>query len=209
MRSNCWAKSLEPEYYGKVEFLYEAEEQERQKILKMLEIAGRMVWDYFGKKCDYDVLICDGGWCMEVQTISREHGKSSEYKLYDIKYLALTDYNLSEIIIRKDVAKFAQYLHEMIHCIIPKSYPQQLREGLAWYFTLEIMKPYPYLRPNYPNWVADIYINPVRSLVETFGLDFIKQFAAGKAEIEESAIPEDAKDLFLPEEVFFRKKKFY
>jgi len=208
MRSNCWAKSLEPEYYGKVEFLYEAEERERQKILKMLEIAGKMVSDYFGKKCDYDILVCDGGWCMEVQTISRERG-GSEYRLHDIKYLAMTDYDLQEIIIRKDIAKFAQYLHEMIHCIIPKSYPQQLREGLAWYFTLEIMKPYPYLRPNYPNWVADLYINPVRSLVETFGLDFIKQFVAGKAEIEESAIPEDAKDLFLPEEVFFRKKKFY
>ncbi len=194
-------------YCGKVEFLYEAEGEERQKILKMLEVAGKMVSDYFGSKCKYDVLVCDGGWCMELQVISRERGNSKKYRLRSPDYMAITDYNLSEIIIRKDVAKFAQYLHEMIHCVIPKSYPHQLREGLAWFFTLEIIRPYPYLRPSYPMWIADIYIRPVRSLVETFGLDFIKNFATGNAEIEESAVPEDAKDLFLPEAVFFRKKK--
>jgi hypothetical protein len=197
------------DYYGRVQFLYEVDEQEQQKILKMLEIAGKMVSDYFGKRSDYDVLICDGGWCMEVQTIVRESAKGHEYKLHDMKFLALTDYNLNEIVIRKDVAKFAQYIHEMIHSIIPKRYPHQLREGLAWYFTLEILKPYPYLRPNYPNWVGEMYISPVRSMVKFFGHDFIKDFTIGRSEIEESKVPDDAKELFLPEEVFYRRKKFY
>ncbi|NOJ27835.1 MAG: hypothetical protein DA330_07495 [Nitrososphaera sp.] len=195
---------MRPSSLGKIDFLYDCDEVERQKILYMLEVAGQMVIDYFGKKCNFDVLVCDGGWCMEVQTISRERGQTA--RTHSTKFLAFTDYNLNEIVIRKDSAKFVHYLHEMIHCVIPKKYPNQLREGLAWFFTLQLIKPYPYLRPNYPMWIAEIYINPVKSLVGKFGVDFIKDFAVGTASIEESALPEDAKDLFLPEEVFFRKK---
>lgn len=195
-------------YCRNVSFLYDASEEERKKTISMLEIAGKMVSDYFGKKCEFDLLICDDAWCMEVQTVSRERGSGNKFRLHDAKYLGLTDYNLDEIILRTDRAKFAHYLHEMIHCVIPKQHPQQLREGLSWYFTIEILKPYHYLRPNYPRWVATIYIKPVKSMVKVFGHEFMKQFAVGNAVIEESAIPEDAKDLFLPEDIFFRKKKF-
>lgn len=156
-------------YAGRVQFLYEADEKERQKILRMLGIAANIVSNYFGKKSDFDVVIVEDGWSMELQTISRERRR-----FYDTKYLAVTDLNLREIVIRKDVARLAQYIHELIHSITPREYPHQLREGLAYYFTLEILKSCECQMPRYSAWVDDLYVKPTRSLVKAFGLDVVR-----------------------------------
>lgn len=191
-------------YGGKVHFLYDADQKERRKILAMLGMAATMVSEYFGRKCEFDVVICDDAWCMELQAASREHGKR-----HNIKYLALTDHNLREVIIRKDVAKFAQYIHEMIHSITPRRYTHQLREAIAYYFTFEILRNHPDLYPTHPPSADELYVRPLGSMVRTLGLDVVKRFAIGNAKIKESEVPKDAKDLFLPEHIFYRKKKFY
>ena len=116
---------------------------------------------------------------------------------------------MREIIIRFDLAKFGHYLHELLHGIIHTDYTQQLREGLAWYFTMKLTELYRYVRPSYPSWVDNLYLYPVNKLARIVGDNFLKDFAVGKASIQEDALPGDIQDLFQTEEVFYAKKRYY
>jgi hypothetical protein len=158
----------------------------------------------------FDIVICGGSWEMEIQVISRiKEELSSLQNHYDVtKSVAITDNRLQEIVIRYDVAKFGHYLHELIHGAIAKQYhTHQMREGLAWYFTLNLLEPYKYTIPSYPKWVDDLYINRVKKMAHIVGIDFLKDFAIGKASIVEEAFPIDVQELFLPEVIFYAKRR--
>jgi len=166
-----------------------------------------MINDHFGIVTSFDVLICRGRWEMEVQVISRK--SQSPFSAYnDTKFVGITDYRLREIVIRCDIAKFGHYLHELIHGIISNKHTHQLREGFAWYFTLKLTEGYRYVRPSYPSWVDGLYLYPVNRLAEIVGDEFLKDLAVGKASIQYDILPRDVQDLFMPEEVFYLKKRY-
>lgn len=190
-----------------ITFLTNTTSDEIQKISSLVEYANKTIDEYFGIVTSFDILICRGSWEMEVQTISRK--QHSEFSMYsDSKFIGMTDYRLGEIIIRCDIAKFGHYLHELIHGIISKNYSHQLREGLAWYFTLKLTEKYRYVRPSYPSWVDEMYVYPTKRLAEILGDDFLKDFALGKASLQYEALPNDVQDLFKPEEIFYSKRKY-
>jgi hypothetical protein len=114
-----------------------------------IESANNIIYEYFGTTTSFDIIICHGSWEMEVQIISRIHNLSSG-QYYNTKSAAITDYRLKEIIVRFDAAKFGHYLHELVHGILSTRHPHQLREGLAWFFTLLLTDSKKYLRPTYP-----------------------------------------------------------
>jgi hypothetical protein len=208
---------------GKITFLTEdITFDEIQKLSTLVLTARKMVEEYFGVKTTFDILICKGRWEMEVQVMSRREGRRGPIngnrrsstnlrgEYYDLAgSVGITDYRLEEIIIRYDIAKFGHYLHEMIHAVISKEYPQQLREGLAWYFTLKLTEKHRYVRPQYPTWVDRLYISPVRKLAQILGDDdFLRDFAVGRASLEEEGIKdEEIQDMFLPAELFYSKKQ--
>ncbi len=208
---------------GKITFLTEdITFDEIQKLSTLVLTARKMVEEYFGVKTTFDILICKGRWEMEVQVMSRREGRKGPIngnrrsstnlrgEYYDLSgSVGITDYRLEEIIIRYDIAKFGHYLHEMIHAVIVKDYPQQLREGLAWYFTLKLTEKHRYVRPQYPAWVERLYISPVRKLAQILGDDdFLRDFAVGRASLEEEGIKdEEIQDMFLPAELFYSKKQ--
>lgn len=194
-----------PTIEQRISFFCDLEESEKQNIRALATHANKMIFDYFNRNCEFDIIICEGAWCMEVQTISRR--KSNESLSFNDTAFSLTDVRLKEIVVRKDKAKFGHYLHEMIHSVIRRGFPEQLREALAWYFTMELTESSIYVRPNYSSWVGDLYLEPIGVFAAIFGKDFVKEFALGNAEIEDSALPEDVYALFLPEE-FYHSKKF-
>jgi hypothetical protein len=176
--------------------------------LTLIDNANNIIDKDFGVRTSFDIVICRGGWEMEIQFISRRH--ESPLQLYDdTKSVSITDYRLREIIIRFDLAKFGHYLHELLHGIINTDYTQQLREGLAWYFTMKLTESYRYVRPSYPSWVDNLYLYPVNKLARIVGDNFLKDFAVGRASIQEDALPGDIQDLFQTEEVFYAKKRYY
>lgn len=145
---------------------------------------------------------------MEVQIVSRIHNlPSGQY--YNTRSAAITDYYLKEIVVRFDVAKFGHYLHELIHGILNSRHSHQLREGLAWYFTLMFTDSQRYLRPNYPGFLNELYIYPVKKMANILGEEFLKDFALGNATIHEEAFSQDVRELFLPEQVFYTKKRYF
>jgi hypothetical protein len=145
---------------------------------------------------------------MEVQVISRK--SQSMLSMYsDTRFVGITDYRLEEIVIRCDIARFGHYLHELIHGIISKTHPHQLREGLAWYFTLKLTEGYRYVRPSYPSWVDVLYVYPVNRLAEIVGDEFLKDLAVGKASMQYDLLPRDVQDLFVSEEAFYSKKRHH
>ena len=168
--------------------------------------ADEIIAEYFGVRTSFDIVICHGSWEMEIQVISRRRELPLQYD--DTKSVAITDYRLKEIIIRHDVAKFGHYLHELIHGIISKNHSQQLREGLAWYFTLKLTERCRYVRPKYPAWIDNLYLYPVKKLAQITGDDFLKDFALGKGVIQEDMLPPDVQELFLPEEFYYAKKRY-
>jgi hypothetical protein len=191
-----------------ITFLTDATIDEIQKVFSLIEYANKTIDEYFGIITSFDILICRGSWEMEVQVISRKQSKfSATYD--DTKSIGITDYRLEEIVIRYDIAKFGHYLHELIHGIISKIHPHQLREGLAWYFTLKLTEEYRYVRPPCPSWVNEVYIYPTKRLAEIVGDDFLKDLAIGKALVQHELLPKGVQDLFLPEEVFYSKMTFY
>jgi hypothetical protein len=188
-------------------FLTEASSAEMQNISLLIEHANRIVYDYFGIASSFDILICRGNWEMEVQVAARKE-RSNPPLQAGIKLIGLTDYRLREIVIRFDAAKFGHYLHELIHSIISKSLPHQLREGLAWHFTYKLIeKQQRYAMAGPPGWVEELYVSPVRRLAEMVGDDFLRDLATEKATIEYALLPEEVADLFLPEEIFYAKKR--
>lgn len=185
-------------------------DEEKQKVRMFIDIANHMTERYFGIiRTSFDIVICSGSWEMEIQVISRiKEELSLLQNHYDItKSVAITDSHLQEIVIRYDVAKFGHYLHELIHEAISQHHTHQMKEGLAWYFTLKLLESYKYTIPSYPKWVNDFYINPIKKLACIVGIDFLKDFAMGKASIEEEAFPTDIQELFLPEEVFYARRR--
>jgi hypothetical protein len=57
--------------------------------------------------------------------------------------------------------------------------------------------------------VDHLYIYPVKKLAQIVGDDFLKDFATGKAFIQEDALPNDVQELFLPAELFYAIKRRY
>jgi hypothetical protein len=182
-------------------------DQEKQKVRMFVDIANKMAKQFFGvTRTTFDIVVIRGSWEMELQVISRISQCVQNY--YDItKSVAITDNHLQEIVIRYDVAKFGHYLHELIHAAISTDHTHQMREGLAWYFTLKLLERYKYTIPSYPNWVGEMYISPIRKMVQILGVEFLKDFAIGKASVVEEAFPIDVQELFLPEEVFYAKRR--
>ncbi len=191
-----------------VYFLTFTTSDEINKISSWVKYANKIIDDYFGMVTSFDVLICRGRWEMEVQVISRK--SQSTFSMYsDTKFVGITDYHLGEIVIRCDIARFGHYLHELIHGIISKNHPHQLREGLAWYFTLKLTEGHRYVRPSYPSWVDVLYVYPVKRLAEIVGNDFLKDLAVGKASLQYDLLPTDVQDLFVSEEIFYSKKRYH
>jgi hypothetical protein len=191
-----------------VSFLTGATSEEVKKISSWVEYANKIISDYFGIVTSFDILICRGRWEMEVQVVSRK--SQSMLSMYsDTRFVGITDYRLEEIVIRCDLARFGHYLHELIHGIISKTHPHQLREGLAWYFTLKLTEGYRYVRPSYPSWVDVLYVYPVNRLAEFVGDEFLKDFAVGKASVQYDLLPRDVQDLFVSEEAFYSKKRYH
>jgi hypothetical protein len=191
-----------------VSFLTGATSEEVKKVSSWVEYANKIINDYFGTVTSFDILICRGRWEMEVQVISRK--SQSMLSMYDdTRSVGITDYHLEEIVIRCDIARFGHYLHELIHGIISKTHPHQLREGLAWYFTLKLTEGYRYVRPSYPSWVDVLYFYPVNMLAEIVGDEFLKDLAVGKASVQYDLLPRDVQDLFVSEEVFYSKKRYH
>jgi hypothetical protein len=192
---------------SEVSFLTGATSEEVKKVTSWVKYANNMINDHFGTVTSFDVIICRGRWEMEVQVISRK--SQSTLSMYnDTRFVGITDYRLGEIVIRCDIARFGHYLHELIHGIISKTHPHQLREGLAWYFTLKLTEGYRYVRPSYPSWVDVLYVYPVNMLAEIVGDEFLKDLAVGKASVQYDLLSRDVQDLFLPEEVFYLKKRY-
>jgi len=177
-----------------------------QKVIMFIDAANQIIVEYFGIKTSFDIIICQGSWEMEIQVISRRESPLLQYN--DTNSIAITDYRLREIIIRHDVARFGHYLHELIHGIVHKIHTQQLREGLAWYFTLRLTEQYRYVRPNYPSWVDNFYIYPVKKLARILGDEFLRDFMLGNGNVQEDALPSDIQELFLPEEFYYAKRRY-
>jgi hypothetical protein len=191
-----------------ITFLTKVTNEEIVKVVALIDNANNIIDKYFGVRTSFNIVICRGGWEMEIQFISRR--LESPLKLYnDTKSVAITDYRLKEIIIGFDLAKFGHYLHGLLHGIINIGYTQQLREGLAWYFTMKLTESYRYVRPSYPSWVDNLYLYPVNKLAQIVGNNFLKDFAVGKASIQEDALPSDIQCLFQTEELFYSKKRYY
>jgi hypothetical protein len=191
---------------SQVTFLTDATSDEIEKVSSWVKYANRIITDYFGMATSFDVIICRGRWEMEVQVVSRRD--QSMLSMYnDTKFVGITDYHLEEIVIRFDIARFGHYLHELVHGIMSKNHPHQLREGFAWYFTLKLTERYRYVRPSYPSWVDELYVYPVNSLAKIVGNEFLKDLAIGKASVQYDLLPNDLQDLFVPEEVFYSKKR--
>ncbi len=185
-----------------IEFLCDISEMDRNNIIMIINIADDIIFNLFNKRCnDFSIVICDSEWAMTVQGIIHKKEDRRKGGFGDDTYgISFTDTRLKEIVIRKDKANFGNYLHEMVFAVLYNGLPEHLREALAWYFTLELLKPYRYTNPPYPNWVIDIYLQPIRYFVSMFGAEFTKDFALGRAEVEESLLPEEIRRLFLPEE---------
>jgi hypothetical protein len=191
-----------------ITFLSELSSSEFQKVFAFIDTANNLLYEYFGARTSFDIIICRGSWEMEVQIISRIHNlPSGQY--YNTRSVAITDYYLKEIVVRFDVAKFGHYLHELIHGILSSRHSHQLREGLAWYFTLTLTDSKRYLRPHYPEFLNELYIYPVKKMANILGEEFLKDFALGDATIHEEAFSQDVRELFLPEQVFYTKKRFF
>jgi hypothetical protein len=63
--------------------------------------------------------------------------------------------------------------------------------------------------PALPVFMMELYVSPVRELAGIIGEEFLKDFALGKANIHEEAFSKEIRDLFLPEEVFYTKKRYF
>lgn len=179
-----------------------------QKVFAIIDAATNVIYEYFGARTAFDIIICRGCWEMEVQIISRIHNFSSG-QIYNTKSAGITDYRLKEIVFRYDIARFGHYLHELIHGILSSRHPHQMREGLAWYFTLLLTESKRYLQPRYPSMLNALYIFPVKKMATVMGQEFLKDFALGRATVLEEAFSQDVKELFLPEEVFYAKKRYF
>ena len=189
-------------------FLSELSKSDIQKVSAIIDAATNVIYEYFGVRTAFDIIICRGCWEMEVQIISRIHNFSSG-QIYNTKSAGITDYRLKEIVFRYDIARFGHYLHELIHGILSSRHPHQMREGLAWYFTLLLTESKRYLQPRYPSMLNALYIFPVKKMARVMGQEFIKDFALGRATVFEEAFSQDVRELFLPEEVFYAKKRFF
>ena len=191
-----------------ISFLTNASPEEIQKISALVARANDTIDKYFGIVTAFDVVICRGSWEMEVQAISRRKEPSEESIYSNTKSVGMTDYRLGEIVIRCDIAKYGHYLHELIHGVISRTHPHQLREGMAWYFTLKLTEDYKYVRPYYHSWVDEMYVHPTKRLAEIVGEEFLKDFALGRASLDYELLPRDVQELFIPEEIFYCQKRY-
>jgi hypothetical protein len=182
--------------------------QEINKVLVFVYQANEIIYHYFGTKSNFDLIICKGHQQMQRQIMSklRSNGivQRQQHNPWEIiNSVAMTDYELKKIIIRHDIAKFGHYLLELILSVLDRSHTHQLREGLAWYYTLKLTEQIRYVRPSYPLWIDYFYVKPVKRLAKIVGEDFLRDLAVGRASIEENAFPTDIRKLFMSEEMFY------
>ena len=74
---------------------------------------------------------------------------------------------------------------------------------------MKLTESYKYVPPSYPSWVDNLYLYPVNKLAQIVGNNFLKDFAVGKASIQEDALPSDIQGLFQTEEIFYSKRRSY
>ena len=58
-------------------FLNELPKSDIQKVSALIDAATNIIYEYFGARTAFDIIICRGHWEMEVQIISRIHNFSS------------------------------------------------------------------------------------------------------------------------------------
>jgi hypothetical protein len=200
-----------------VYFSNELSEQEINKILGFVDQANDIIKRHFGVYSTFDLVVCKGGLEMQTQIMPKMRGnrilqrqqqqeqeQEQEQNPRKIsKLVAMTDYELEETIIRYDVANFGNYLRELILGILDRSHTHQLREALAWYYTLKLTEQHKYVRPSYATWIDHLYVTPVKRLANIVGDDFLRDLALGRGSIEENAFPIDIKRLFSSEKMFY------
>lgn len=183
--------------------------QEINKVMLFVFEANEIIYRYFGTKSNFDLIICNGHKEMQPQIISKlgSNGIVQWQQKHNPQGMnnsvSIIDYMLEKIIIRHDIAKFGHYLLELILSVLDRSHTHQLREALAWYYTLKLTEKFRYVRPSYPIWIDYLYVTPIKRLSKIVGDDFLRDLAVGKASIEESAFPADIRKLFMPEEMFY------
>lgn len=186
-------------------------QQEINKILVFVSLANEIIKCYFGVRSTFDLIICKGEREMRNQVMSKMRGNGivqrqrqwQQHHPHEVsKLVTLTDYQLKETIIRYDIATFGNYLHEFIYGVLERSRTHQLREALAWYYTL-MTEQHKYVRPWCPMWIDHLYVTPVKRLANIVGDDFLRDLALGRASIEEGAFPIDIKKLFFSEKMFY------
>jgi hypothetical protein len=185
-------------------FLTDLQREKVEKVLMLVYNSNSIIKEFFGVSSSFDVVICRGYWEMELQNVSRR--QDLLVRNYDVTRSTITDHHLKEIVIRYDTARFGDYLYGFIMGILSNVHTQQLKEGLAWHFTLHLTQSYRYVRPICPEWIEHYCIYPVNKLARIVGDDFLKDFALGRASIQEELLPEDIRQLFLPEEYFYKNK---
>jgi hypothetical protein len=202
-----------PQYdYGNIIILSDnVSHHEVNKILIFVSQANGIINQYFDTESNFDLIICKGDLQMQTQIISKIRGneivqwqqQKNNNRWQMSKSVALIDYLQRKIVIRNDIAKFGHYLLEFILSILDRSHTHQLREALAWYYTMKLTERFKYVRPPSPMWIDYFYVTPIKRLGNIVGDDFLKDLALGKASIEVSAFPMDIKKLFMPEEMFY------
>jgi hypothetical protein len=182
---------------------------EINKVVLFVFQANEIINRHFSRESNFDLIICNGHQEMQKQIMSKLGSNAIvqwQQKLNPPEMsnsVAMTDYVLERIIIRHDIAKFGHYLLELILSVLDRSHTHQLREALAWYYTLKLTEQFRYVRPSYPIWIDYLYVTPMKRLSKIVGDDFLRDLAVGRASIEESAFPIDIRKLFKPEEMFY------
>jgi hypothetical protein len=189
---------------NEVIFLTDLPTEKVEKVLMLIYKSNSITKEFFGVGSSFDTVICSGYWEMELQNVSRR--QNLLIRSYDATRSTIIDYHLKEIVVRSDTARFGDYLHGSIMGILSNIYTQQLKEGLAWHFVMHLTQSYRYVRPKCPEWIEHYCIYPVNKLARIVGDDFLKDFALGRASIQEEVLPEDIRELFLPEEYFYKNK---
>jgi hypothetical protein len=183
--------------------------QEINKVMYFVFQANEIIYRHFGTMSNFDLIICNGHKEMQTQIMSKlgSNGIVQWQQKHNPQEMsnsvAMTDYVLEKIIIRHDIAKFGHYLLELMLSVLDRSHTHQLREALAWYYTLKVTEQFRYVRPSYPIWIDYLYVTPIKRLSKIVGDDFLRDLAVGRASIEESAFPADIRKLFMPEEMFY------
>jgi hypothetical protein len=107
----------------------------------------------------------------------------------------IVEYHIHNIFIRYSNSAFGHYLSALTYGIISPMHKRKLREALAWYFTLKLTETSKYTRPQISSIVDYHNVSLVEKLALMIGVDFLKDFALGRADLDEDALPKDVQEL--------------